>query len=70
MSKNINYVAHNEYRHIQTRGENDEAWIINLSKEVGMACDRFFVRRGMKSLPPLGIVPRAFEKAPRSEENT
>jgi len=64
MAKNINYVAHNEYRHVETKGESDE-WIVNLSREVGEACERFFIRRGMKSLPPLGIVPKTYAK----EEN-
>jgi len=51
MAKNLNYTPWNEFRHIETR-RREEDWddyLINLSKSVGAACDKFFEKRGMKT---------------------
>ena len=71
MAKNLNYVPHNEHRHIETR-KTDEDWenyLFRLSKVVGDACDAFFVSRGMTP-GSVEIRTGTWKKAPRSEEDT
>jgi hypothetical protein len=49
MGKNLNYTPWNEFRHVETRkadGDWDD-YLLNLSKSVGEACDKFFDDRGM-----------------------
>ncbi len=46
-----NYVPHNEFRHIDTGGDDEEDWLRNLSRVVGKACDRFLDSRGLKQKP-------------------
>lgn len=44
----INYVPHNKWQHRDTsHGEDWEAYVENLSRVVGAACDRFFQKRGI-----------------------
>lgn len=49
MSKSINYVPHNKYRHVETRQTDDEYldYLSRLSILVGSACDKFLNSRGL-----------------------
>jgi hypothetical protein len=48
----VNYVPHNKYVHIDTKGDDNEDYLINLSRTVSVACDKFFARRGILTINP------------------
>lgn len=50
--KFVNYVPHNKYLHIDTKGDDYEDYLINLSNTVSEACDRFFAKRGIFPVNP------------------
>jgi hypothetical protein len=52
-NKSINYVPHNQFRHIETR-RTDEDWedyLLNLSEIVSTACDKWLASRGIYPAP-------------------
>jgi hypothetical protein len=50
--KFVNYVPHNKYLHIDTKGDDFEDYLINLSHPVSAACDKFFAKRGIFPINP------------------
>lgn len=48
----VNYVPHNKYIHIDTKGDDNEDYLINLSRTVSVACDKFFEKRGILTINP------------------
>ena len=50
--KFVNYVPHNKYIHIDTKGDDCEDYLINLSRTVSVACDKFFSKRGIFPVNP------------------
>ena len=50
-SVNINYVPHNEYRHVETRRteEDYEEYLENLSRVVSVACDKWLRSKGLSA---------------------
>ena len=46
-----NYVPHNKWAHRDTaNGDDWEAYLLNLSRTVGSACDKWLAARGIESL--------------------
>lgn len=60
--KFVNYVPHNKYVHIETKGDDSEDYLINLSRTVSVACDKFFSKRGIFTINP-------FQKTGDDERN-
>jgi hypothetical protein len=50
--KFVNYIPHNKYIHIDTKGDDYEDYLINLSNTVSAACDKFFAKRGIFPINP------------------
>ena len=50
--KFVNYVPHNKFVHIDTKGDDYEDYLTNLSHTVSVACDKFFAKRGIFTINP------------------
>jgi hypothetical protein len=50
--KFVNYIPHNKFIHIDTKGDDYEDYLINLSNTVSLACDKFFAKRGIFPVNP------------------
>lgn len=59
--KFVNYVPHNKFVHIDTKGDDYEDYLTNLSHTVSVACDKFFAKRGIFAINP-------FKKTGEDEE--
>ncbi len=66
--KFANYVPHNKFIHIDTKGDNYENYLRNLSNTVSVACDKFFERRGIVSVNPFTPKGTEAEKNARAAE--
>ena len=60
--KFVNYVPHNKFIHIDTKGDDYEDYLKNLSHTVSVACDKFFEKRGIFTINP-------FQKTGDDERN-
>ena len=64
----VNYIPHNKFVHVNTKGDDYEDYLINLSNTVTVACDKFFERRGIISVNPFASKANDEEKNKRSKE--
>jgi hypothetical protein len=65
--KFVNYVPHNKYLHIDTKGDDYEDYLINLSHTVSVACDKFFAKRGIITINPFQKTTNDDEKNKKAQ---
>jgi hypothetical protein len=63
----VNYVPHNKYLHIDTKGDDYEDYLTNLSHTVSVACDKFFAKRGILTINPFQKTGDDDEKNKRAQ---